>query len=148
MIEKADLEDEFEFILNCTDKDTLYKNLAFLLVPSRKESFGNSIVEALSYGVPVVAASYAPGPAEILEHGRSGFLLDDFSGTAVANALLSVDSDSLERMSSHAFERHKAFPIEKHGRQIEDLARSAVADFRGENTLPIFPKLRILEGTV
>lgn len=146
MIESAGLEDQFEFVINCSDKATIFGELAALLVPSRKESFGNSIVEAMSFGVPVVAASYAPGPSEIIEHGKSGFLLDSYTGEAVADVLSRLDDDSLRTMSAHAFSRHKRYRIEDHLDQLELLAAEAVAEFRGENTLPVFPELKLVQG--
>lgn len=139
------LESEFEFVLNERDKTEIFKNLACLLVPSKKESFGNSVVESMSFGVPVVAASYAPGPAEIIEHGKSGLLLDSYAGSVVAEALKGLTSAELTRMSGHAFERHKRYRIEDHIDQLEKLSREAVADFRGENVLRVFPDLKILE---
>ena len=42
---------------------------------SKKEIFGMTILEAMYYGVPVVA-QYAPGPADIIENEKNGFLID------------------------------------------------------------------------
>lgn len=138
------LESEFEFILNCTDKEAMFGELAALLVPSRKEAFGNSVVEALSFGVPVIAPSYAPGPAEIVEHGRSGFLLDDYSGRRVAEVLSSLNEQDMATMSQHAFKRHKRYRIDAHLAQLESLCQEAVREFDGENVLPVFPSLKLL----
>lgn len=145
LVEEAGLEDQFEIVINCTDKSEIFRTLAFLLVPSRKESFGNSIVEALSFGVPVISTSYAPGPADIIEHGTSGFLLDNYSGAEIAGVLSQIDEMKLLELSRHAFERHKCYQISDHIEQLEELCRMAVTEFEGENILPIFPNLRILE---
>lgn len=146
MIEEEGLQDQFEIVLNETDKTAIYGDLALLLVPSKKESFGNVVVESMSFGVPVIAASYAPGPAEIIEDKKSGFLLDDYSGPNVAALVESLTSDRLHRASVHAFERHKQYRVEEHVEQIEGLALEAVESFKGVNEIQVFPYLKMLDG--
>jgi glycosyltransferase involved in cell wall biosynthesis len=59
---------------------------AFLL-SSRCEGFGNVIVEALGCGTPVIATSCEYGPAEILDHGRYGLLVEPRDPAAMAAAM-------------------------------------------------------------
>ncbi|WP_218221705.1 glycosyltransferase family 4 protein [Nesterenkonia sp. Act20] len=139
------LDDQFEIVLNERSPDVMFSDLAVLLAPSKKESFGNAVAEALSYGVPVIAASYAPGPAEILEDGISGFLLDEYTGPNVASTLATLSPEVLVRISNKAFERHKRYTVEAHIEQLERIASDAVERFAGSNVLRVFPKLRILE---
>ncbi|WP_193627222.1 glycosyltransferase family 4 protein [Brevibacterium sp. CFH 10365] len=146
MIEEQGLEDQFEIVLNETDKTVIYQDLALLVVPSKKESFGNVVVESMSFGVPVIAASYAPGPAEIIEDGRSGWLLDEFTGSNVVALIDALTPERLHRASVCAFERHKHYRVEAHVEQIEELARGAVESFTGVNTLPVFPYMKVLDG--
>ena len=47
---------------------------ATLVTPHWTEAFGNTVVESLACGTPVVAYGNG-GPAEIIEHGRSGILV-------------------------------------------------------------------------
>lgn len=44
--------------------------------PSRTETFGNVILEALASGLPVASVP-APGPADLIEDGRNGAIDDD-----------------------------------------------------------------------
>jgi len=45
---------------------------------SRSEwSINNWCVSAFSFGVPVIAYKYAPGPARLIELGVNGLLLED-----------------------------------------------------------------------
>lgn len=145
LVQRLHLEDAVQFVVNTTDKDQIFGRMAAMVLPSRKESFGNAVVEAMSYGVPVIAASYAPGPSEIIEDGVSGFLLDDFTGAAVMARLAELNPRRLERMSAAAFERHKHYRVEDHMDQLEQLAADAVARFDGTNRLAVFPRLKILE---
>ncbi len=62
------------------------------LLPSSQESFGLAALEAMACGVPVVA-SRVGGLPEVIDHGRSGFLLapDDLAGMAAASIALLTD---------------------------------------------------------
>jgi glycosyltransferase involved in cell wall biosynthesis len=59
---------------------------AFLL-SSRCEGFGNVIVEALGCGTPVISTRCEHGPAEILENGRYGLLVEPRDPAAMAAAM-------------------------------------------------------------
>ena len=59
---------------------------AFLL-SSRCEGFGNVIVEALGCGTPVISSGCEHGPAEILDEGRFGLLVEPRSPPALAAAM-------------------------------------------------------------
>lgn len=63
-----------------------------LVNASRCEPFGLSVVEAMALGIPVVASG-AAGPAEIIEAGRTGLLVDEPTETRLADALLSLIDD-------------------------------------------------------
>ncbi len=51
--------------------------------PSRTDTFGLVVIEALACGVPV-AAYPVPGPADIIEHGVTGCLSEDLQAAALA----------------------------------------------------------------
>jgi D-inositol-3-phosphate glycosyltransferase len=55
---------------------TWYRAADVCLVPSRSESFGLVAIEAAAGGVPVVASAVG-GLRTIVDHGRTGFLVDD-----------------------------------------------------------------------
>lgn len=58
--------------------------------PSRTDTFGLVVIEALACGVPV-AAYPVQGPADIIENGVSGFVSDDLRGAAIAALKLDPD---------------------------------------------------------
>lgn len=61
------------------------------------EGFGNVIVEALEYGVPVVSTDCPVGPAEILDNGRFGTLVPASDAEALALAMIRVLGEDVDR---------------------------------------------------
>jgi glycosyltransferase involved in cell wall biosynthesis len=69
-----------------------YRAANVQVVPSRYEPFGMVILEGMLYGLPIVACDVG-GPAEILEHGRTGLLVAPRDVDALASALTALVSD-------------------------------------------------------
>jgi UDP-glucose:tetrahydrobiopterin glucosyltransferase len=63
---------------------------AILMTPRWVEAFGNVAIEALACGVPVVAYRRG-GPAEIVEDGRNGYLVEPDDVEAMADAVSRID---------------------------------------------------------
>jgi glycogen(starch) synthase len=63
-----------------------YASADILVVPSRYEPFGMVILEGMLHGLAIVAANVG-GPAEILEHGRTGLLFTARDVIALGSAL-------------------------------------------------------------
>jgi glycosyltransferase involved in cell wall biosynthesis len=59
---------------------------AFVL-SSYAEGFGNVLVEAMGCGTPVIATNCEHGPAEILDDGRYGMLVEPRNAQALADAM-------------------------------------------------------------
>lgn len=78
-----------------------------MAVPSRWETFGNVVVEAMALGVPVVATRCG-GPEDIIEDGRDGFLVEAEDTEALAGAILRLLSDPRLRDHMGALAEEKA----------------------------------------
>jgi glycosyltransferase involved in cell wall biosynthesis len=78
-----------------------------VVLPSVREQFGQVLVEGMACGLPAVAVD-AFGPAEIVEHGETGWLVPPDDGTALMNALVEVVNRPAER--------------ERRGRRARDVA--------------------------
>jgi glycosyltransferase involved in cell wall biosynthesis len=78
-----------------------YADMDVFLFPSRTDTFGNVVQEALASGVPAVVMNQG-GPRFIVREGSSGFVAssdDDFCGAAVA---LALNPGLRRRMASQA----------------------------------------------
>src|SRR5205085_10454020 len=76
------------------------------LYASEKESFGMGVLETMSYGKPVVATRVG-GVAEIVEHGKDGFLcrMGDVAAMASYTRRLAGDRALLQKMGASARRR-------------------------------------------
>lgn len=144
LIADNQLSDDVEIILDERDPEKIYETTSLLLVPSRKESFPNVILEAYARGIPVVGMSHAPGPAELIVDGETGFLVDRFSVDGLTSIFSSLSDDLRMRLSQNAFERHKLYGMDDYFARIESIATDAVNEFTGVNTQPVYPDLRPL----
>jgi glycosyltransferase involved in cell wall biosynthesis len=70
---------------------------AIAAVPSDKEPFGMTLVEAMRCGLPVVSTDAPYGPAEILEDGVDGQLTPVGDHEAMAQALLDIIGNPVRR---------------------------------------------------
>jgi glycosyltransferase involved in cell wall biosynthesis len=67
-----------------------------VVLPSVREQFGQVIVEGMACGRPVIAVD-AFGPAEIVEHGHTGWLVEPDDVVSLSNALVEAVNRRLER---------------------------------------------------
>ncbi|MBK8988852.1 MAG: glycosyltransferase family 4 protein [Chloroflexi bacterium] len=89
------LKDRVNFLGGMGQADLVkhYQNAAVLVNPSYSESFGMSLVEAMTTRIPVVATR-AGGMVEITDNGRAGLLVDRGDVAALAAAILRVFADA------------------------------------------------------
>jgi L-malate glycosyltransferase len=80
-----------------------YHSLDMLVMPSRRESFGVSAVEASATGLPVIASRFG-GIPEIVVQGKTGLLVDpeDIHGFGEAIVTLGEDGDLRRQMGAQA----------------------------------------------
>lgn len=69
-------------VLLAEELASAYANMDLFAFPSRTDTFGNVVLEALSSGVPALVTS-GGGPKHIVQHGRTGFVAkseEEFTG--------------------------------------------------------------------
>lgn len=88
------------------------------IMTSFHESFGLALIEAESFGIPLLAFDSAKGPQEIIENGKNGYLIPNRDINKMAdtvNELISNDNLRIEigDMSRKMSETYKVENVEK-----------------------------------
>jgi D-inositol-3-phosphate glycosyltransferase len=89
---------------------TYYRAADACLVPSRSESFGLVALEAAACGTPVVASAVG-GLTTLVDHGRTGFLVEAADPAAYAECVRRIVSEPLlaERLSTASVLRARRY---------------------------------------
>ena len=88
----------------------LYRTADVLVVPSRYEGFGIALLEAMGFGIPVIAGREG-GAGELVSHGHDGFLAPPNDHGAVACHIRALADNALrDKMGRAARRRWEAHP--------------------------------------
>lgn len=123
MVSHYNEEDAVQFIgdKSSHELDGLYEKAIAVLVASRRESFGMTIAEAMSHGVPVIACK-APGVREMIEDGVDGHLLArDEKSYAKTIAHIANNLDFREQLSVRALKSASGYDLKKIVKRFDDI---------------------------
>ncbi|KAJ9696556.1 hypothetical protein PVL29_008664 [Vitis rotundifolia] len=94
LMKKYNLHGQFRWMSSQTNRarnGELYRYIAdtkgIFVQPAFYEAFGLTVVEAMTCGLPTLATCHG-GPAEIIEHGVSGFHIDPYHPDQVATTMV------------------------------------------------------------
>jgi glycosyltransferase involved in cell wall biosynthesis len=113
-----------EFLGHLPDADLpeIYKNAQAFLFASVDEEFGIAVVEALGYGVPVIALK-SGGVPEIIEGYDCGYLFEELTAESLNKKIVEIESLSQEKyleMRKNARKRAEYFSEEEFKKRIEE----------------------------
>ena len=102
------------FLQGSLDREPLVEHLRkahVLVVPSSYEGFGIVYLEGMCFGLPAIGTT-AGAAGEVIEHGRTGYLIapDDSESLAAHLGSLAQDRALLARLSLNARERYLRQP--------------------------------------
>ncbi|MCS6813166.1 MAG: glycosyltransferase family 4 protein [Cyanobacteria bacterium] len=78
------------FLSTAALQQQLRQARALLVTPRWVEAFGNVVIESLACGVPVIAYRRG-GPAEIIQEGKTGWLVEPDNVAGLVEAILHID---------------------------------------------------------
>lgn len=84
VIKEKQLGSQLKLIGRKNNLEKYYLESSILVATSRYEGFGLMIAEAKSFGIPCVSFDCPVGPAEIIDDGENGYLIDCFDNKKMA----------------------------------------------------------------
>ena len=97
-----------------------------VVMPSHKEGWGLTIVEAGLHGTPAVAYGFAGGPSESIVHGRTGLLADSV-GEFEDHVIRLIDDPAMRRSLGRTARLYaSSFDWGRTGRRLESVIASVV----------------------
>ena len=99
----------YEGFVDGIRKDELLSSVDFFVLPSYIEGLPISILEAMSYGLPILSTSVG-GIPEIVEDGLNGILITPGDKDSLYHAMLKLSSDSELRKRMGAISYQKVQP--------------------------------------
>lgn len=124
---QLDLTDYVSFLGARSDIPYFFNIFDVFVLPSKMESFGLVLLEAMACKVPVVAFSVG-GIPEIMENGTQGFLATPYDIDELAEKILILLKDkSLRKKLGHAgFIQAKNFQIQQNISHIERIYKEVI----------------------
>ena len=100
LINKIGNDLSFKVLGYISDMDELYDSIDFVLLFSLKEGLPLSLIEAQSFGIPIICNSVG-GNLEILKDKENGYLISSFEEMlAIFKTLLNLTPEQYQKMSS------------------------------------------------
>jgi L-malate glycosyltransferase len=137
-VKRHGLTDRVLFLGQREDIRELTRTFDLAIVNSKAEPFGLTVVEAMASGTPVLATA-VDGICEIVEHGRTGWLVTpgDREQLAEGIELLLADKNLRAQLSTAALATVRSrFAADRFIRDIERLYRGSITPARSRQVHP------------
>lgn len=113
---QLDISDRIDFIPVTKNIEQYYKTSSFYCLSSRFEGFGMVILEAQSFGLPVVSFDCDCGPRDLIDDGINGWLIENGNVEILAkrlSAITELEEFDYTQLSNKAKESSLEFSIDK-----------------------------------
>lgn len=120
----------------CVEAIDLYAAADLYVSPSREDSFGLPVLEAMACGLPVITSGLA-GVSEIITDGKNGFVLQDPCDVAALTALLRKLCETPElcrQIGQRAARTARAYDWDRNARETWEFLMAALEKKRTAKT--------------
>lgn len=110
-IDDNNLSQHVEFVAHVDNLDPYYKNNDYFLMTSKYEGSPLVLIEAQSFGLPIVSFDCETGPREIIDDKVNGYLVKNGNVKEFANILFKLlkEKDIYESLSRSAYASSQKF---------------------------------------
>jgi glycosyltransferase involved in cell wall biosynthesis len=105
------IQNNVQFFEPIKDVEGIYLNASMLLNTSSSEAFGLTLIEAMSYGLPVISFENTLGAKQNIVNNDNGFLIEENNLTAYANKIIWLieNKQEMQRVSKNAIKSVKNY---------------------------------------
>ena len=102
------------FIENTKNIKEYYEKASIYLMTSRFEGLPMTLIEAQSFGLPIISYDIKTGPKDIVNNGEDGYLIENDNQNEFVNKFLelSQDREKIYKFSQKAYENSKRFKLD------------------------------------
>lgn len=128
LVRKVGLEDKVHFIGWRSEVSAIFCELEMIVIASMQEAFGRTAIEAMAVGKPVVSTRCG-GPEEVINHGKTGFLVDIDDHNKLASRISELLSNQLlahEMGLAGRIKVEKSFSVQDIAEGVEKIISSSV----------------------
>ncbi|HAM38236.1 MAG: hypothetical protein A2474_03505 [Elusimicrobia bacterium RIFOXYC2_FULL_34_12] len=125
---KYKLKDSVEFLGWERNLKDIYYKINILLLPSEEESFPQAALEAMSFGIPVIASDVG-GVSELVEDKKTGILVKDRTAGEFADAIMSIIDNQYDYncFSENSKAKSSEFSVEKMVSSIDKIYKDCLS---------------------
>jgi len=112
-IKQLNLEDNIKIVGEVDDVVKYYNNCSFFIHGSEYEGMSNSILEAISFGIPTFSSDH-DGVDEIIENNVNGILFDASKKGSLSDAITNLfqNQKKIHQISNNAFKSSKNYRLD------------------------------------
>jgi len=103
MAEDLNISERVEWKGHVSNPRKYYENADIYVLPSRHEGMSNSLLEAMSFGLPAIVSEACHGSLDVIKHNKTGFVIPVNDHMALASAIEHLaNNDSLRKSLGEA----------------------------------------------
>jgi len=135
LIKKYNLENKVILLGRVKNIENWYSKASIFVLSSRKEGFGNVLIEAMACECAVVSFDCPYGPSEIIENGKNGILVENQNKEKLREAieLLIKDENLRKKLAKEALKVRSKYSLEKIGKEWEKIIKDVCESTKSFN---------------